>query len=114
MIKLEAKTLLLGGLALVILLGANLFVTTHSAPAGEAKKTGSAYYNLNLSFTDNLLMFKGKYVNITLSSGKTMSGKIKDVRNGRLHLEKLKQKDFFDALILVDDISAMDAQFRGF
>lgn len=71
-------------------------------------------YNLDMSFEDNLKMFKGRQVYLTLSSGQVLAGKLKDMKGGLVHLEKISQRDFFDALIRVDTIYAMDAQFRGF
>jgi hypothetical protein len=71
-------------------------------------------YNLEIPFEDNLRMFKGKRVNLTLSSGQVVAGLLKDVKGNLVHLEKIAQRDFYDALIKVETICAMDAQFRGF
>ena len=70
-------------------------------------------FNLNYSMADNLLLFKGKYVFVTLTSGSTFKGYVKDVNNGMLHLEKISSHNYFDALILVNDIAAFEAQMRG-
>ena len=59
-------------------------------------------------------MSKGQFAFVTLKSGKTLSGDIKEVKNGLLHLEKIDGRDYFDALIRVEDISAFEIQFRGF
>ena len=71
-------------------------------------------YNVNASLTDNLKSFTGKKVNITLNSGKTFGGIVKKVGDHLVHLEKINGKDYFDALILIEDISALDARFREF
>ena len=61
---------------------------------------------------DNLRLFRGLTVSLTLSSGKTFSGLIKDVGEKQVHLEKLVGKEYFDALVRIDSIEAIDARFR--
>jgi hypothetical protein len=68
--------------------------------------------NVDIPLTDNLTALKGKTVTVTMSSGQSISGVVKDVKNGLLHLEKLSQKDFFDAVIMVDKISAVEVRVR--
>jgi hypothetical protein len=82
--------------------------------AAEAKSVPieGMQYNVNASLADNLQSLVGKRVYITLDSGKTLSGRVKAVGNHLVHLEKLDGKDYFDALILLEDISAIDAKFR--
>jgi ferredoxin-fold anticodon binding domain-containing protein len=63
---------------------------------------------------DNLKMFIGKNVYVTLRSGKIYQGYLKSVGDHLIHLEKIAGKDFFDALIRLEDISAFEAQFRGY
>jgi small nuclear ribonucleoprotein (snRNP)-like protein len=55
----------------------------------------------------------GKEVFISLRSGKTYQGRIKAVGDHFLHLERIAGKDFYDALIRIEDISAVEAKFRG-
>ncbi len=101
-------------IAVFCLIAIFYFLFTATAFGSEpAKEEKQAAYQLNFSFEDNLKLFTGEYVRITLSSGQHMAGFVKDVGNGLLHLEKLSDRDFFDALILIKDISAMDAKFRG-
>ncbi len=69
-------------------------------------------YDVNASMADNLKTLTGKRAYVTLDGGKVFSGKIKEVGNHFLHLEKLDGKDYFDALIRIEDISAIDARFR--
>lgn len=69
-------------------------------------------FNVQASMVDNLKGLEGKLVNITLRSGGVFSGKITGVGDHLLHLELLENKGFFDALIRVEDISAIDARFR--
>ncbi len=101
------------GLALAITVGAEFTIATDYVYADDAKKQ-EVEYNLNWSMEENLKMFKGKFVRITLYSGATMAGTVKEVKNGLVHLEKLSGRDYFDALIRVKKIVAFDTKFRGF
>ncbi len=71
-------------------------------------------YNVNSSIAANLKTLTGKKVYITLTSGNTFSGSVKEVGSHLIHLEKLEGKDFFDALIRIDAISAIDTRFRDY
>ena len=70
-------------------------------------------YNVNSSLADNLKSLVGKKVSVTIVSGKTISGFIKEVGPHLIHLEKLEGKDYFDALIRIENISAIEAMFRN-
>ena len=70
-------------------------------------------YNVSSSMADNLKSLIGKKVSITLTSGKTFTGLIKEVGNHLMHLEKLDGNEYFDALIRLEDINAIDTRFRN-
>jgi hypothetical protein len=80
---------------------------TKTATAVEGVKFDTA-----MSLTDNLKAFSGKNVYVHLKSGKTMQGYVKSVDGSLLHLEKLAGRDFYDALVRIEDISAIEAKFR--
>lgn len=80
--------------------------------AWAAEGAGGAQLNAERSLADNLSALKGKTVTVTLASGQTISGVVKEVTNGLLHLERLSQKDFYDALIVVDKIGAVEVRVR--
>lgn len=71
-------------------------------------------YQVDGSMKDTLKTLIGKKVYVHLDSGTTLSGYIKAVGNHLLHLAKLDRKDFFDALIKIDRIIAIDTQFRKY
>lgn len=101
------------GLSLTILFCITIFIL----PTGVEAKTKvvaieGVSYNVNSSMADNLKTLVGKKVYVTLDSGKTFTGFIKEVGNHLMHLEKLDRKDYFDALIRIDNISAIDTRFR--
>ncbi len=70
-------------------------------------------YSINASLVDNLKSHIGKKMSVTLDSGKTFTGFVKNVGNHLVHLEKLDGKEFFDALIRIENISAIDTRFRN-
>ena len=69
-------------------------------------------FNVGLSMQDNLKSLVGKDVYVHLRSGDTLQGYVKAVGDKQVHLEKLAGKDFYDALIRLDDISAIEVKFR--
>ena len=69
-------------------------------------------FDVSVSMKDNLKLFTGKDVFIHLRSGKTLQGYVKAVGNDFVHLEKLAGRDFYDAFIRIEDISAIEAKFR--
>lgn len=92
-----------------------MLVVPHMADAG-AKPTPieGVSYQVNASMKDNIKTLVGKKVYVHLDSGTTLSGFVKEVGNHLIHLEKLDRKDFFDALIKIDTIIAIDTQFRKY
>lgn len=101
------------GLILAILLTVTIFMFPMK---GEAKSKVVAIkgvsYNVNSSLMDNLKSLIGKKVYVSLNSGKTLIGFVKEVGNHLMHLEKLEGKDYFDALIRIEYIIAIDTRFR--
>jgi hypothetical protein len=69
-------------------------------------------FDVSVSMKDNLKLFTGKDIFVHLRSGKTLQGYVKAVGNDFVHLEKLAGRDFYDAFIRIEDISAMEAKFR--
>lgn len=91
-----------------------LFATAQVQAAAEVVPIEGVKYNVNASLADNLKPLVGKYVCITLKSGTVLAGTVKAVGDQMVHLEKLERKDFFDALIRMDEIAAIDTKFRDF
>lgn len=69
-------------------------------------------FNVGISMQGNLKSLVGKDVYIHLRSGDTLQGYVKAVGDNQVHLEKLAGKDFYDALIRLEDISAVEVKFR--
>jgi hypothetical protein len=101
------------GIALVLLFCVGFF----TPPADVCAKTKvmpieGVAYNIQSSLAENLKAFVGKRVSVTLESGNTLTGLVKAVGDHLMHLEKLAGKDYFDALIRLDRITAIDTRFR--
>lgn len=60
------------------------------------------------------MKYKGGEVVVHLNSGKTLQGYVEAAGTHLLHLEKLAGgRDYYDALIRIQDISAIEARARG-
>jgi hypothetical protein len=77
--------------------------------AGQAKEF--VQLAAHITMMENLLAMKGRSVTVTFPGGQ-ITGTVKDASNGLLHLEKLSQKEFYDAIIRVDNIIALEARVR--
>jgi small nuclear ribonucleoprotein (snRNP)-like protein len=79
----------------------------------KGKQNKGMRFNADVSLTNNLASFIGKKVTVTLQSGKTFTGIVKNVGGKRLlHMEQLEGKEYYDALIRIDNITAIDARIR--
>ncbi len=65
------------------------------------------------SMSDILSSLKDKTVDIVLSNGKSYNGKIIDIGHHIVSLEQRGNRSFFDAIIKIEDISAVEVQARG-
>ena len=94
------------------LLIAGLLLPANVAAKPKVVAVEGMNYNVNASLNDNLKALIGKRVSVTCASGKTVAGVVKKVGNHLVHIEKLSGKEYFDALIRIDTISGIEAQFR--
>ena len=102
---------LMGSLAVVIGCGLSCF-TPSQAQARDVVNVEGAKFDTSFSMADNLKTYSGKNIFVHLKSGTTLQGYVKTVGNNFVHLEKLAGKDFYDALIRIEEISAIEARFR--
>jgi hypothetical protein len=68
--------------------------------------------SVGASMSENLKGLSGKRVTLYLIGGTTLTGTIKAIGDHFVHLEKLDGKDYFDALVTVDRINAIDTRVR--
>lgn len=109
------RSTVVGTLTSVAVVFLAVFLLMPLATAGAASNlvaVEGVSYNVDASMADNLAALIGKKVYITLESGKNLTGFIKAVGPHLMHLEKLAGKDYFDALIRIERISAIDTRFR--
>jgi small nuclear ribonucleoprotein (snRNP)-like protein len=108
----KAKMVSSAGIVLFLL----IFAASVTLPATvEAQVVPFQGVNFDVFDTlkGNLKMFIGKDVYVHLRSGNTYRGFLKSVGDHFIHLEKIASRDFFDALIRIEDIAAIEVQFRG-
>jgi hypothetical protein len=59
------------------------------------------------SLQTNLQQFKGKTIEIQLKTGGQLTGKLSEVGTQSILLKELRGKEYYDALIVIDDITAV-------
>ena len=69
-------------------------------------------FNVQASMTDNLTVFSGKTVSVHLTSGNSLSGVVGNVGDHHLHLKELVGKEFYDALVCVKHIEAIEVRAK--
>ena len=107
------KSTRFGSVAMVAAILISAAVLTFPAMvAAQSKAVEGAKFEVSHSLNDNLKPFVGKNVYVALRSGKTYLGSLKAVGEHFIHLEKIAEKNFFDALIRIEDITAIEVQFR--
>ncbi|MGH7428675.1 MAG: hypothetical protein ACREJ4_10040 [Candidatus Methylomirabilaceae bacterium] len=82
-----------------------------SAPIASAEEVK---YNLKPATTMKALLtdFIGKRVVVRLESSEEMEGTVTMVGDNLVHISKLSRRDFFDAVVSVDRISAVIIRVR--
>ncbi|MDY6973659.1 MAG: hypothetical protein SV775_15245 [Thermodesulfobacteriota bacterium] len=102
------------GISLSVLFYTSILVTPTAVEARpKVVAVEGMSFCVNSSMADNLKSLTGNKVYVTLDSGKCFAGFVKGIGDHLVHLEKLEGKDYFDVLICIEDISAIDARFRN-
>jgi small nuclear ribonucleoprotein (snRNP)-like protein len=107
--KATTKYLVCAGSAILICL---LFLAVSTESSAQTAAAQGVGYNVAASLKDNLKSLTDKDIYVSLRSGKVYQGRLKSVGEHLIHLEKIAGRDFYDALIRIDDISAIEARFR--
>ena len=95
------STTRIAGLAL----GLGLLAATHAAAQGDGGMPAG-------EIPDVLRARQGKTVTVLLRSGKEYGGTVAEVRGQSVVLKNLSGKEFYDALIRLDDVSAVEIRNR--
>ncbi|MCP3953948.1 MAG: hypothetical protein GY697_17285 [Desulfobacterales bacterium] len=107
------RSSLMSTVAVIVVLGLILSLpAVASAAKPKIVAVQGVSYNVNAPIVTNLKALNGKRVYVTLNSGKVFTGLVKEVGEHLVHIEKLVGKEYFDALIRIEDIGAIDTMFR--
>jgi hypothetical protein len=110
--RLNRMNVITAVIALIMVFGVNSILISQGYSAGEEGTKEVARFDVNTSMVDNLAPLKGKSVTVTLSTGQAITGTVSDVKGNLLHLSRVSQRDFYDALIAVDHIAAIETKVR--
>jgi hypothetical protein len=98
----------------ILFLGALLpAMTPPAATAQETVPVVSAVATVDAVIVEELNKLIGGWVSVTLNSGTVFSGKVMKVRDGMVHLGQVQNKEYYEALLRISDISALGARFRA-
>lgn len=99
----------------VLFLGTLLFgmATTVAMAQEQAVPAAGAATDVNAIIVEELNKLVGGWVSVTLSSGTVFSGRVMKVRDGMVHLGQIQNKEYYEALVRISDISALGARFRA-
>jgi len=91
-----------------------LLLTLGSTGVFSTASAGEAKFELKSSaaIRDILTEYAGKRVAIRLDSNEELEGTVTKVGDSLVHLSKLSGKDFYDAVVLIDRISAVSMRVR--
>ena len=76
-------------------------------------KEGKYKLNKGSATKDILTEYVGKRVSLKLDTGEELEGTVTKVGDHLVHLAKLSKRDFYDALIRIDKISAIIIRVRS-
>ena len=96
----------------LVLVAVLAFVPSMSAVAEQADTP-----KLEVQRTETMAMLLqkqvGKRVTVRLQAGEEITGTVRMVGEHVVHLSDLAGRDFYDAVVALDDISAMIVRVRG-
>jgi hypothetical protein len=64
-------------------------------------------FNPSMSLKDNLAANVGKRVSLVISTGESVEGTIEKIGDHFVLISKLSGKDFYDALVRIDEVKAV-------
>ncbi len=88
---------------IVTLLALGLFAASPVIAIAQEKPV----FNPSISVKDNLSANVGKRVSLMISAGEAVEGTIEKVGDHFVLISKLSGKDFYDALVRIDDVKAI-------
>ncbi len=91
------------GVFLVAVFILGLFIALQGVAVAQEKPG----FNPSISLKDNLASNVGKRVSLVISPGESLEGTIEKVGDHFVLVSKLSGKDFYDALVRIDDVKAV-------
>ena len=90
-----------------------LFVCTIATVPSFAQEQGG--FDATHSVRDNLEKLKaaGKAVELVLKNGKSYGGKLASVGDHAVVVTEISGREFYDALVVIDEIAAVEMRVRG-
>ena len=82
---------------------AGLFIASQGIAVAQEKPG----FNPSMSLKDNLASNIGKRVSLMISAGESVEGTIEKVDDHFVLIAKLSGKDFYDALVRIDEVKAV-------
>lgn len=89
-----------------------LVISSNSIAGSKTIPVEGMKFTINASMMDNLIALTDKRVTLTLDGGKVLTGIVKSVGENLVHLEKIERKEYYDSLIRIKNIQAIEARFR--
>jgi len=74
---------------------------------------GKLELNESYGMKDLLTSYTGKRVSVKIDGGEALEGTVTKVGSHLVHISKLSGKDFYDAVVVIDRISAVVVRVRG-
>ena len=96
-----------GGIIRVIVFLTVMCVMAFSITPVAFSEESSFQFGKDNSLQTNLLQFKGKTIEIQFKSGGQLAGKLSEVGTQSILLKELRGKEYYDALIVIDDIASV-------
>jgi len=103
-----------GRIATLIILGVASAVSVFPAASATGQEGAAAVLNASQTVRDNLVRLQqgGKRVELTLKNGKSYAGKLGAVGDHAVVVTEITGREFFDAYVVLDDISAVEVRAR--
>ncbi len=112
MVRTYTKAMLLTAATACVLLVAQPGMAQGGAPAAGAER--AVRIEDQDSMAGVLKRLEGRMVKIRLTSGgDELSGKLQKVGKDLVHLSDLAGREFYDAIVRIDQVSAVSVQVRG-
>jgi hypothetical protein len=102
------------GRAVLAAMAASGALLVAATPAAAQEKVGAVRFEEQDNVASALKRLEGRAVKIRLTgSGDEIAGKVQKVGKDLVHVSEIGGREFFDAVIRIDQVSAVIVQVRG-